>query len=288
MRVSLRGPVILATLGLVAISTPLGFLSSISNVERAVAESDSIPIRNIVAAPGVVEPASEEREIGSQVIGIIREMRVKENEKLQQGQIIAVVENSEQVARVASARAELSLRQAELQRLLNGARPEERREARAAYAEAQANLAFAREEYNRRLALTTNGTSSKAALDLAESNLKVAEARSAVMAERLELLEAGSRAEDIAAARAQIRIAEANLAVAGSLLEKTYIRSPIAGTVLRLDRLAGEAITNVPPTRIAIVGDIRQLRVRAEVDETDIGRCCGRSARRGNSRCVSR
>jgi HlyD family secretion protein len=60
--------------------------------------------------------------------------------------------------------------------------------------------------------------------------------------------------------------------VAESLLDKTFIRSPITGTVLRRYRVAGEAVTNVPPTPIAIVGDLRGLRVRAEVDETDVGR----------------
>jgi HlyD family secretion protein len=42
--------------------------------------------------------------------------------------------------------------------------------------------------------------------------------------------------------------------------------------VLRRYRISGEAVTNVPPTAIAIVGDLRGLRVRAEVDETNVGR----------------
>ncbi len=62
------------------------------------------------------------------------------------------------------------------------------------------------------------------------------------------------------------------MALAKALLEKTFIRSPVAGTILRRERIAGEPVTNVPPTPIAIVGDLRALRVRAEVDETDVGR----------------
>jgi HlyD family secretion protein len=225
-----------------------------------------------VAAPGLVEPIGEEREIGSQVIGIISEMRVDENDQVSEGQIIAVVENSEQLARLASAHAQLALRKAELERVVNGARIEERREARDALNEAEANLDLARRELARRLPLAKSGASSQQALDQAASTQTAAEARRAVMGERLALIEAGSRVEDIDAARAHVALAEADVALAQALLDKTFIRSSVTGTVLRRLRIAGEAVTNIPPTAVAIVGDLRGLRVRAEVDETDIGR----------------
>ena len=230
------------------------------------------PGRYAVAAPGLVEPAGEERLIASQVIGVIKEMRVEENDAVEAGQVIAVVENSEQAARLASARAALALRKAELDKALNGARPEELREARAMVAEMEANLDLARRDYGRKVPLAKTGIAPEAALDLARSALHAGEARKASAAERLALLEAGTRAEDVAAARAQAALAEADVALAESLLGKTVIRSPIAGTVLRRLRVAGEAVTNVDPTPIAIVGDLRRLRVRAEVDETDVGR----------------
>lgn len=230
------------------------------------------PGPRMVAAPGLVEPVGEEREIGSQVIGIIREMRVEENDEVEVGQIIAVVDNDEQFARLASARAGLALRRAELDRAVNGARPEELREAKAALAETEANLDLAHRDYDRRVPLTRSGAATEAALDQARSNLSATEARRAAMAARLALLEAGTRAEDIAAARAQVGLAEADVTLAEALLGKTFIRSSITGTVLRRYRVAGEAVTNIPPTPIAVVGDLRGLRVRAEVDETDIGR----------------
>lgn len=228
--------------------------------------------RHVAAAPGLVEPIGEEREIGSQVVGVVREMRVEENQEVNVGEIIAVVDNAEQTARAAEAKAEVALRQAELERLVHGARNEERREARAALGEAEASLDLARREYERRLPLVRSGASPQSALDQATSNFNAGKARRAVMAEKLALLEAGSRVEDISAARARLRLAEANVALAEAVLDKTYIRSPVAGTVLRRLRVEGETVTNMPPTPIAIVGDLRGLRVRAEVDETDVGR----------------
>jgi HlyD family secretion protein len=225
----------------------------------------------LVAAPGLVEPVTEEREVGAQVTGTLREMRIDENDRVIAGQVIAVVDNAEQTARVASARAELVLRQAELDKVVNGARAEERREARAALNEAEAKLDLAQREHARRAPLTRNGVSPQAALDQATSNLNASRANRTVMAERLAVVEKGARAEDLAAARAQVRLAEANLTLAEAQLEKTFVRSPVNGTVLRRTRVAGETVTANPPTTVAVIGDVHALRVRAEVDETNVG-----------------
>ena len=96
--------------------------------------------------------------------------------------------------------------------------------------------------------LTRSGTSTQAALDQATSALNATEARRAITAERLAMMEAGSRIEDIEAARALVGLAEANVALAEALLEKTFIRSPVTGSVLRRYRAAGEAVGNMPPT----------------------------------------
>ncbi len=262
----------IAVLGLIAAGAPGASAVLAQPAGKVEAPSVGQASRYAVAAPGLVEPAGEEHLVASQVIGVIKEMRADENDVVEAGQIIAVVENSEQVARLASARAGLAFRKAELEKALNGARPEELRQARAMLAEMEANLDLARRDYGRKAPLAKSGTASEAALDLARSALNAGEARKATAAERLALLEAGTRAEDIAAVRAQVTFAEAEVALAESLLDKTLIRSPVAGTVLRRLRVTGEAVTNMDPTHIAIIGDLRKLRVRAEVDETDVSR----------------
>lgn len=221
-------------------------------------------------APGLVEPKGEERQIASQVIGVIEKMLVDENDVVSVGQVIAIVENSEQAARLAAAKAELARHAAELEKIISGARPEERREARANLAQLDSDLDLATRDFKRKQPLAERGAATEAALDQAASTLNSTKARHAAMAERLALIEAGSRAEDIAAARAVVAYSEAQVALAQALLDKTIIRSPIAGTILRRQRNAGEAVTNIDPTPVAVVGDLTHLRVRAEVDETDI------------------
>ncbi|MGD9656652.1 MAG: HlyD family secretion protein [Methylocystis sp.] len=272
MKISSRVLGVIGLLGL--LTTGVVVLQSIETEHStARATTSLVGIRqHVAAAPGMVEPEGEEREIAAQATGVIREMRVEENDDVTAGQVIAVLDNTEQVARLESARAALALRQAELERLTNGARPEERREAKAALMEADASLDLARREHARRLPLTKSGVSPQAALDQANSNWNASKARRAAMAEKLAMLEAPPRAEDLAAARARVRLAAADVSLAEAMVEKTVVRSPIAGTILRRSRSAGEAVTHVPPTAIAIVGNVRGLRVRADVDETDVGK----------------
>jgi len=72
-------------------------------------------------------------------------------------------------------------------------------------------------------------------------------------------MEAGSRIEDIEAARARVGLADANVALADALLDKTFIRSPVTGSVLRRYRAAGEAVLH----HAVVAGEV-DLPVRPE------------------------
>ncbi len=133
-------------------------------------------------------------------------------------------------------------------------------------------MQLAQLDYDRKKPLRASGAASQATLDQSSSALGSLKMRRTAMAERVAVIEAGARVEDIAAARAVVERLKAETTFAEAQLEKFTIRSPIAGTLLRRQRNAGEAVTNIDPTPIAIVGDLSRLRVRAEVDETDIGR----------------
>jgi HlyD family secretion protein len=229
------------------------------------------PSRIEAAAPGLVEPFGEEREVASQVIGVIGKMLVEENDLVRADQPIAIVENSEQAARLAAARAQLIEAKAQLEKAVNGARPEERREAEDNLAQFDADLNMANLDFARKEPLVKSGATTQATLDQSTATLRAIKARRAAAAERLAVIQAGTRHEDIAVAQSVVARLEAETQLAQALLDKTIIRSPIDGVILRRQRNAGEAVTNIDPTPIAIVGDLSRLRVRAEVDETDIG-----------------
>src|SRR6185369_17246326 len=85
-------------------------------------------------------------------------------------------------------------------------------------------------------------------------------------------VDASARPEDRAKAEADVSLARARLAEAQAMLDKTIIRSPIDGVVLRKHMNAGEVVSDKSDYPIVTVGDSSVLRVRADVDETDIAK----------------
>jgi len=226
----------------------------------------------IICAAGRVEPASEEVKIGSQISGVLSQVLVEEGQHLRKGQAIASLMNADFSARVTGAAAAVAQRRAALDRILNGARDQERREAAAAVDEAKAVAADARLERARMQKLFSTGDISRSDLDRAERDCQVAEARLAQATQRHAFMDAPARADDRARAEADLALARAQQSEASALLEKTTVRAPFDGTVLKRFRKAGETVSDKGDTPIVSFGDDAHLRVRVDVDETDIGR----------------
>ena len=85
----------------------------------------------LAAGPGRVEPLSEEISVSAPLAGTLERVSIEEGDHVARGQVIAVIENSEFLARIRSAEADLRLREAELRRVIHGARGQERRGAAA-------------------------------------------------------------------------------------------------------------------------------------------------------------
>jgi len=226
----------------------------------------------VICAAGRVEPVSEEIRIGAQIGGVLREVTVEEGQRVAQGAVIAIVENGDFRARVAQAEASMALRRAELDRLVNGARDQERRQAAAAVEEARAVLANAGTELDRERRLFATGDISRSDWERAQREFDVAASRVSQASERSAFVSAPARADELARAQAAVDLAAAQLAEAQALLEKTVVRAPFAGTVLKRYRKAGETVSDKGDTPIVSFGDDSRLRVRVEVDETDVAR----------------
>ena len=223
------------------------------------------------SAPGKVEPYSEERDLAATAIGHLTFV-AREGEKVITGQIVAEIDNADLKAQLTAAEAQISLRQSELERLMNGAREETRGEAQAAVAEAEANVRLAQATLQRRRPLADSGAVSLEALDRARADYDGAVARRWHLAEELALLNAPPRPEDVAIAKANLQIARADADALRASIDKTRLRSPVDGIVLRRYRAIGETVSIQPATLIATVGDVSRLRVRADVDEADVAR----------------
>jgi HlyD family secretion protein len=239
------------------------------NAERPAATA---PTRLGLAAPGRVEPGSEERVLSAPRPGIITAMMVDENDHVRAGQVLAELDRADLVAQLHAAQAGVELQRAQRARLSHGARVEERHESADRLAEAEAHLAYAVSEYARRVHLRDQGAVASVDIDAAQRELDVAKARRNEAAARSSLVSSSARADELAIADAEIGLAQAKVAEMEAQIDKTFVRAPIDGTVLHRFAKLGESVGTEDPTPLFVVGALATLNVRAEIDELDVAR----------------
>jgi HlyD family secretion protein len=228
----------------------------------------------LVAGPGRVEPVSEDIKIGSELSGKLRSVNVEEGDTVRKGQVLAVLENDDYRAEVLSAEAEVRTKEATLRKVVNGARVQERSEALSTVRANQAVMENAKAEADRHQKLFAAGVISQEDAERYAREYDVAKAQYQESVQRHSLVDDHAREEDVAFAKDDLQLAEAHLADARAKYEKTRIKSPIDGTVLRKHHRGGESVSNssTAPDPILTIGDTKVLRVRVDVDETDVNK----------------
>jgi HlyD family secretion protein len=245
-------------------------MHSVSAAQPATSE----PVQKLIAGPGRVEPVSEDIKLGSELSGKLKSVNVEEGEVVRHGQILAVLENDDYRAQVASAQAQVRAKEATLEKVLNGARTQERSQALSTVRAAEAVMENAAAQRDRYQKLFAAGVVSREEAERFEREYNVAKAQYQEQVEHHSLVDDHARQEDQAFAEADLQLAKAQLQEAQARYEKTLIRSPIDGTVLRKHHRNGESVSNSStiPDPILTIGDKGVLRVRMDVDETDVDR----------------
>ena len=133
-----------------------------------------------------------------------------------------------------------------------------------AVSSAKAALAAANSESTTVLARAADVGDATAAVGQAQANLKAAMGNSAN--DPIKKLDVIKASEAVTQAKALVAYSQAEL-------NKSFIRSPISGTVLQLSSQQGETVSAGLTTQtLLIVADLKRMEVDAYVDETDIGR----------------
>ncbi len=189
-----------------------------------------------VTAPGTIELV-EEADIASQIMGQVDAVLVEKGDTVKEGDLLVRLNGEDASARLAST-------EARIERL------------KAAIDMAQADLDKAQLDAAGYHKLESRGFSTPDEVRNGETTLTKMEA--VLEMSRHELKESF----------AMRRNSEQEV-------ERTEIRSPMDGTVIDLDVEVGEVViagtTNLPGTVLMTIGDMSKMRVRADVDETDVG-----------------
>ncbi|MEO8699560.1 MAG: efflux RND transporter periplasmic adaptor subunit [Kofleriaceae bacterium] len=191
----------------------------------------SLPWPLYVQGEMVVEPRTS-AHVRAGEPGLVEEVRVREGQFVQAGQVVAVLRGDELARDRAVAVAELAMARAELELLKRGTRIEELAVASAhtrvdasRYGAALGRLAEQQRLRNAGI-VSAAGTLKRAALaSEARGELRVSSQAQLVV-------RAGARVEDVDAQQSTIRRLEAVLAAIDVRVDKLQLRSPIAGVVV--------------------------------------------------------
>ncbi|HKQ85954.1 MAG TPA: efflux RND transporter periplasmic adaptor subunit [Candidatus Acidoferrales bacterium] len=225
-----------------------------------------------LAALGRVEGRSETISVGAATDGVVKAVFADEGQQVSKGALLAVINCDDISAQVDLAKAQAdSARQARI-RLLRGNREEERAAAAQATDAAKAVMLQAQDHLKRMDALYQKSEISRDMFDQAKRDFDVAQANFQRAQDEQNLTDAQPLPEDVSRADAEVTAAERNVAVTMDRLEKCNVRAPISGTVLKVLTKAGESYSTLVPQPLFTIADESVRRVRAEVDERDIGR----------------
>jgi multidrug resistance efflux pump len=237
----------------------------------ASAAEPTITVTKLICT-GIVESVGGEVDVCAQVTGRLLEVQVTEGDRVEKGQVLALIDDRRAEARVAVAEAQVEVARSELRRIEAGAGQEERQEALAAVQAEEALLEYELSNFARLQSLHEQNSSSLS--DLQRSKQQVEHYRSRVQSlqKRYEALQRGPIPEEIAAARAEVGLAEQRLREAQVDREYCTVKSPITARVVQVHLHTGDSVSVEEITPILRLVDTDRLRLRLEIDEADVAR----------------
>ena len=215
---------------------------------------------------GVLKVAAPSLSSGKAVIATLQ---IKEGDPVKAGQVIAILDGRSSLEKTLhQAEADIEVAQKKLAKVKAGTKTADIDAQKVEIARSESEYAFAQSEYQRyeRLRATENVTAS----DLDQKRQAVERAKLALDAqrERLKSLQDIPK-EDVDLVTAELNAAMAKADYARNQIDRTAVRSPFDGTVLRIIAHPGE---EVEADGILELAKINSMYVIAEVYETDIGR----------------
>ncbi len=260
----------------------IGFKIAGCVVERMVSEGESIDAGRIVARLDSLDLAQE--------------VALRKAELRAAQAYLDELEAGFREEETAQAEAMMEKAQSRLDELLAGSRPQEIAAVQASVRNAQVNTSYLKIEFDRRTKLLSANTIAQKEFDRAKSEYERALANLHEAQENLKLIKEGPRKEQIdqagaalsearqhyalmkkgpreetiEQARARVEQAGAALALAEIRLGYATITAPFSGLVLSENVESGEFVA--PGTPVITLGDIKNVWLRAYINQTDLGR----------------
>jgi len=200
--------------------------------------------------------ASEYR-VSSKVPGRILEIRVKEGQKVNAGDTLAILEAPDIEAKLAQAEAVTAAATAQNAKAQKGAREEEIQGAYELWQKAKAGLEIYEKSYKRVENLFQQGVVSEQKRDEAKAQYDAAVATEKAALSQYTMAKNGAEKEIKAMAAAQMHQAEGVVAEVNSYINETVLLASISGEVSEIFPMVGELVgTGAPIMNVAVMDDM--------------------------------
>jgi HlyD family secretion protein len=224
----------------------------------------------LASASGRVEPSSGVIKVGVPAPGIIDEVLVKANDRVFAGEPLIRLVDHEAQARLAAAMTAVAMRKRVRNKESASSAATARRKAEDAVADAEAAVSEAQFSVDKAAIEKRAGRSSDSDVETARSQLTRAQERLRLQRNELRRIEVGAPLPTLA--EGQLNIARSELLAAQVAMDRMTIRAPKSGPILQMNARPGELASPSTAQPLVLLGDVSSLRVRAVVDESDIGK----------------
>lgn len=202
------------------------------------------------------------------VSGRLIQLNHEEGDSIKQGDLLAKLDAKPYQIALNKAKANLMVKQAQLDLMLTGYRKEEVAQAAAQVLQYQASYDYAENNYQRMVKLMKSSSISKDQLENSLTLRNQANANLQTAKQKLDQLTNGYRKEEIEAAQATVQAAKAELDQAELNLSDTELYAPTDGTILTRAVESGTMLTAGTP--IYAISIDRPVWVRAYIDEVNL------------------
>ena len=226
-------------------------------------------VNSFLKVTGVVE-ANETVRVTSEIMGQAKEVKVKDGEEVNKGDILIALGDEQIKIQVAQAQATLDSVQASYDKIKSGARPQEIKQAESALLQAKLNRDSVEENYLRMEKLFFEKAISEQQYEQAKNQYEIADVQYQSAQESYELVIEGAAEEDIKSVEAQVRQTKSALDMTKYQLKNTQITAPISGKVTSITVSSGEMVS--PSVPLLSIIDVSRIFVKLGISEKDISK----------------
>lgn len=201
----------------------------------------------------------EERALSFQVSGKIKRLRVERGDFVNEGAVIAELDDTLERPMEEQRMAEAAGAIARLELVRAGAKIQEVRSLEGELHSAMARERAAMKQLERSKELVKASAIPESTLDEAEGSYNVAVGQRMMTEQSLAALRSGARPQEVAMAKADVAATHAALASVQARLETYELRSPVTGQIVDVDARNGETVGAATP--IVVLADVGHPRV---------------------------